>query len=330
VADPATESDSSLLGSAERVRKSARWLLGSFGAVGLALAVGAQFSNVGKLQGNARDWALVGIGLTFAGLGTAIASGAAVLVPRRRSLTGLAERERRDRHASSPGPIFRLPDPALELFRSTPELLTPFSSVGELVAERTRLLNAYSKAYRAWSRRPTAAAKRALDKASDATELVEAVAWDVNGWANFSAVRATYTRALLFGVFPGVLVAGAGLTMFALKIPDVPPTAPTPAEVRLVGADLHGLDLRGAALHGADLSRTNLESANLTGADLSGAKLDGASLARANLAGANLEGATVEGTRLTGAAWSATTCPDGHVSDDVGGTCTAHLIPGSG
>jgi hypothetical protein len=326
VADPASEPDSSLLGSAERVRKSARWLLGAFGAIGLALAVGAQFSNIGKLQGSSRDWALVGVGLTFAGLGIAIAAGGAVLVPRMRSLKDLSEREKQEGR-NQDGPLLRFHDPALKLFRSAPELLSPFSSVGELFAERIRLLNAYAKAYKAWSRRRNAATQRALDKAEEATSLVEAVAQRTSGWANYSIVRAIYTRALIFGVFPGVVVAGVGLTIFALKIPDVPPPAPPPAEVRLEGVDLHKLMLRGASLHGADLIRADLGSANLASADLSKAKLDGANLTDADLTHANLEGASLLDAKVAGVTWNSTTCPDGRVSDDVGGSCAAHLIP---
>jgi hypothetical protein len=300
-------------------------LLGAFGAIGLALALGAQFSNVGKLQGNSRDWAIVGVGLTFTGLGIAIAAGAAVLVPRRRALKDLAEREKQERRDRREGPLF--PDPALELFRSSPELLSPFSSVSELVAERARLLNAYAKAYKTWSRRSIAANQRALDKAIEATGLVEDVAWDVSGWANYSVVRAIYTRALLFGVFPGVLAAAVGLTIFALEISDVPPTPPPPAEVRLKGVDLHKLNLHDVTLHAADLSKANLGSADLASANLSNATLDGANLAKADLTGANLEGASLKNARIDGITWSATTCPDGHVSDDVGGSCAAHLIP---
>jgi hypothetical protein len=312
--------------SIDRIRTAARWLLGAFGAIGAALAIGAQFSNLGKLQGGARDWALVGVGLTFAGIGLAIAAGAAVLAPRSRSLREVAEREQAGTPEPGHGPLFRFRDPALELFRRMPELLTPFRSVHELVQERTRLLDAYDKEYSRWSRNRTTANKKALDKASDDTAVVEDVANSIGEWVNYTAVRSVYRRALVFGVFPGVIAAAAGLTLFALKIPDVPPTH-TPADVRVAGVDFEGLDLHGVRLHGADLTKANLAKANLSGADLAQARLDGANLAGADLSDANLDGASLTGADTSDAIWRSTTCPDGRLSDDVGGSCLAHLAP---
>ena len=88
------------------------------------------------------------------------------------------------------------------------------------------------------------------------------------------------------------------------------------------GADLSHATLAGAALAGADLAGADLSWAFLGDADLAGADLTGADLTEADALGADLSGSGV-----TGVTWSATVCPDGTISDDVGGTCLADLSP---
>ena len=77
--------------------------------------------------------------------------------------------------------------------------------------------------------------------------------------------------------------------------------------------------------HGADLTGVNLSGAHLAKADFSAATLDKANLNGADLTSANFDGASLKGATIDGVTWSATTCPDGKISDDVGGTCGAHL-----
>lgn len=318
---------SGLQGSIERVRSSARWILAAFGALGAALAIGAQFSNLGKLEGNGRDWAIVGVGLAFLGLGLAIAAGGAVLAPRGQALNVLADREKRERNWKPGGSLFRFRHPALKLLDQRPSLLTPFTSVDDLSSARAHALSEFSSAYKSWRKKPDDAALRQKAKtAADEVNSIEPVVWQVLSWADFAVVRAIYSRALTFGVFPGVVLAAVGMTIFALEIPDVPPAAPTPAEVRIEN-DLHGVDLHGATLHGADLTGANLDSTNLAGTDLSKVTLDKADLTGADLTKANLEGASLANAKVERVTWKATTCPDGKVSDDVGGSCAAHLIP---
>lgn len=110
----------------------------------------------------------------------------------------------------------------------------------------------------------------------------------------------------------------------------------------LAGADLSGCyapfsDLASADLTAADLGGANLAVGSLVGADLAGAALADASLVAADLSAADLTGADLTGADLrhartagaivAGVTWSATTCPDGVDSDDVGGTCIGHLGP---
>ncbi len=142
---------------------------------------------------------------------------------------------------------------------------------------------------------------------------------------------------------PGASCAGADLSEEVLR------------NAQLAGADLAGADLRRADLTGADLTGANLEGAilrasslrdaNLTGADLQGADLRGANLREVDLTGANLRGANLDGANLRGAnltdadltdasmvntglrdvIWLVTTCPDGSISDNNGGTCEGNL-----
>jgi uncharacterized protein YjbI with pentapeptide repeats len=94
----------------------------------------------------------------------------------------------------------------------------------------------------------------------------------------------------------------------------------------LVTINLAGANGTNATLSSANLSGANLSNANLTQANLSGANLSGANLTNATLSQANLKGATgLKTATLTGVSWSKTTCPDGTLSTNDGGTCLNHL-----
>jgi hypothetical protein len=318
---------SGLQGSVERVRTSARWILAAFGALGTALAIGAQFSDLGKLEGSAREWGLLGVGLAFLGFGLAIAAGGAVLVPRGQALKALAEREQRERSRTPDDPALMSRHPALRLLDERPELLAPFTSVGDLQKSRTHALSMFSGAYKAWRKEPDDAKLRQQAKAAaDEVNMVEPVVTRVLSWADYAVVRSVYSRALFVGVFPGVILAAVGLTLFALNISDTPPPTPAAAEVRLENVDLRGLKLEGMVFHGADLKGADLSTAHLAHADLSAANLDEANLTGADLTQANLDGASLKGATLARITWGKTTCPDGRLSDDVGGSCQAHLV----
>jgi outer membrane protein assembly factor BamB len=84
-------------------------------------------------------------------------------------------------------------------------------------------------------------------------------------------------------------------------------------------------NLKGANLSGCYLPNANLSAANATGANLSGAYLAGADLSSANLTQANLRGAILTEANIAGAKWLQTTCPDGTLSNNDGGTCVGHL-----
>jgi hypothetical protein len=84
-------------------------------------------------------------------------------------------------------------------------------------------------------------------------------------------------------------------------------------------------NLKGANLSGCYLPNANLAAANATGANLSGAYLAGADLSSANLSQANLRGSVLTKANLSGVKWLQTTCPDGTLSNDNGGSCVGHL-----
>jgi pentapeptide repeat protein len=318
-----TPASPTLQTSIGQIRTAARWMLAAFGAIGVALAIGAQFSNLGKLEGTNRNQALVGVGLTFLGLGLAIYAGGRVLIPRTRALHGLAKREEHEtRHRTW------IEDPALKLFREAPEPLRPFTSVQALYEERKRFLDAYSKAYAAWSEKPDAATTKALAAAVNASTTTEAVASNVIMWATYAEVLHVY-KTSRWAALVGLVLSAVGLTIFALKISDVPPAQPTPAAVSLPGLKQSGSSqFKGKSLAGADLTGSDFSGADLTGTDLSGARLANTKFQRADLSKANLEGATgLTPSSVANAKWNATTCPDGRSSDDVGKSCAAHLVP---
>jgi outer membrane protein assembly factor BamB len=84
-------------------------------------------------------------------------------------------------------------------------------------------------------------------------------------------------------------------------------------------------NLKNANLSGCYLPNANLAGANASGANLSGAYLAGADLSSANLTQTNLRGSFLTNANLSGVKWLQTTCPDGTLSSDNGGTCVGHL-----
>jgi len=321
VPDDPTAAQSPLEPAAERVRETAKWLIAAFGAIGAALAVGAQFSNIGKLEGSSRTDALVGIGLAFGGIGLAILAISGLLLPKWRSLPQLVDESTKRRFKVLPAG-----GPSIRLFKNAPELLWPFHTVKELSVERNKYGRIYRRAYLDWSLHRTKQNATRLGAAADVAAPVEEVSTQVLNWANYARLRWEYRVTFPF-VVAGLGIAAAGLVLFALNISDIPPT-PTPAAVALPGIELAGRDLSKDVLHGADLTRADLSDANLTDADLSSTTLDGAVLTRANLTRANLDAATgLTPARVRRVKWDLTTCPDGRVSDEVGGSCLSHLKP---
>jgi len=95
-------------------------------------------------------------------------------------------------------------------------------------------------------------------------------------------------------------------------------------------SDLFRLDIRGAKFYSSDLGSADLALSKLINVDFSKSYLRLADFYRADLTGANfadafLYTANLTDANLTDATWSHTTCPDGTVSDNDGGTCVNNL-----
>jgi uncharacterized protein YjbI with pentapeptide repeats len=142
--------------------------------------------------------------------------------------------------------------------------------------------------------------------------------------ANLTKVRFVGKLAIGRPHFRNAILVGANLSGVKLGV-----------DPRFGGGGTTTLDLgyanfTRANLAGASLTGANAAVANFTGANLTNVLFEGANLARANLSGANLVGANffhvnfyARGfeVKLTGAKWGHTTCPNGHVTDDLGTPC---------
>jgi uncharacterized protein YjbI with pentapeptide repeats len=96
---------------------------------------------------------------------------------------------------------------------------------------------------------------------------------------------------------------------------------PQPAR-HLTGANLSNSNYIG----GSNFTNANMTNANLSHSNLKAANFSGVNLTGANVAGSNLKGATgLKTATITGVIWSKTTCPDGTLSNNDGGSCAGHL-----
>jgi hypothetical protein len=297
--------------AATGIRDSAKWTLGAFGAVGALLIAGVQFGGVGKLEAPDRWWALGGALFGLVGVMWAIVGVGSLLRPRAWTMSGLAAAQ-----AS---------DPARKELATKPELLSGYHDVQTLWTDYSAALDAYGCALRDWS---TAVG----DERKAKEDLAETAARDVGPfagisrrvllWANHFSLLAAFDDVQRRHIIPGAALALIGLVIFTLETTSPAlPVGPDLSNVTLLPTTV----LEGSALRGADLSGATLVEVSLKNADLSEADLSKANLSRSDLSGANLVGADLSGATLDGVLWSATTCPDGTVSDASAGTCIAHL-----
>jgi len=291
----------------DQVRSAAKWFIAAFGAIGVAIAASLVLGDIGKLDGKDLWLATLGIAIAFLGILAAVVAVTRILTPVARELSELKD---------APGD-----DPAIKLLNRAPNLLNPFQDIDELYRERNDALAKYRTAFEAWSQHQDATTTKGVKAARTLCEPIEAVAERVISWANYASLQTRLQHSLWRFMVPGVVLAVAGLLLFAIYVKDPPSASP---------ASLSGVQLPKGKLSDVDLSGVNLKKADLTAADLtranlSDAVLDKATLDRANFTAANLEGASLGGASLAGAVWAHTTCPDGKISDEVGNTCAAHL-----
>jgi len=110
-----------LAAATDRIRETAKWLVGTFGAIAAALLVGLQLSDIGELEGSDRTWAVIAAGAALLAVVAMIGFAASVLARARIPLTELS---------STGGPKFKQLLAALNRNRS---LYPGYESVEKLV-----------------------------------------------------------------------------------------------------------------------------------------------------------------------------------------------------
>jgi hypothetical protein len=295
--------------AAERVRDTAKWILASFGAIGAALIVGIQFSDIGTLSGPRVLVALGALVLAFAGIVVAVRAVSALLLPTSLTMTKLLD-------PASAAIVSRI--------EQSKELIHPYAKVADIETAFTKAFENVSRAKRAWREAPSDRSRRHLEEATEELEGIRAAGRQALLWGRHFWIEEAFARLINRRVLPALTLALIGLVLFVFAIKQ--PPDPSPA-LQLRNVAMPNAVLTGAQLRGADLTGADLTGALIQDADLSGATLEGADLRGARFSGSNLRGASLDGAQLDGATWAATTCPDGLLSDDAGGSCLAHLVP---
>jgi hypothetical protein len=269
----------------EQIRDAAKWLIGSAAAVAAALIAGSQLSSIGKLD---VGWpkSVETLRLWVAVLG-AIGGLVAIVYILWTAVQLLTQVHvtLRDLVDEWDKPSRRL-SPAVKFLKARPKYLQGFKSPQELEAQRTSAVEELER----------------LDDAARISELQNDIA-DLD--RRIAATENRASNCVLQGMFSAALkklmwataVAAFGILSFAWAANPAEPPAPA---ARLVNARLVDADMRDANLVNAELDQADLSGADLTGADLTGAS-------------------------ITGVNWKGATCPDGRLSDEVGGSCAGHL-----
>jgi hypothetical protein len=308
----------------DRIREAAKWLVASFAAVGAALIAGSQLSNIGRLPAcfelsvrcTRLGVALAGAILALASVAWAIWTAVLLLVPNKLPLSALRARWAEGGEDSS----------LRRYFRANPVFLQGFDDLDDLEARQVAAFDEFDRLSNAFDNAGNKKTKIRIvgDMNAKKTEIDDILARSeaVVSVANFQLLSDEFKTTSLHRLLLAAVVAAIGIGLFAWAS-----NPPAQADVSVVLADLDFSrhDLSGASLPNADLKGANLSGADLTSTNLRGADLTGANLSGADLSAANLQGATLDDANLAGVTWEATTCPDGAISDLVGGSCTAHL-----
>ena len=285
----------------ERIREAAKWLIGAFAAVGAALIAGSQLSSIGKLRGCfeltlecSRLWiALLGGAIGLAGVVWAIWIGAQLLLPLSLPPSDLQD-EWKKGDKSAVYRFFARNRSYKQGFKDFEDLQNLEDAAYDRYDKAEGKLDSATRGSRALEREFTKAQEE-LDELLERSEAFVLI-------ANQELLAERFKRSALPKLLGAAIVAALGIGLFAW--------AANPSEAALASASLRGADLSSTDLSGSNLRHADLEDADLSGADLSGADLTGANLTDAD---------------LDGVVWSKTTCPDGTVSDNVGGSCENHL-----
>jgi hypothetical protein len=282
-----------------QIREAAKWLIGSFAAVGGALIAGSQLSSIGKLPvcapsstDCARLW-IAGGGAVVALLGVmwAVWTGVALLAPSRLQVSDLKLKWKRK-------------EPIYEYFNANPGQLQGFRNLEDPEATQTAASKRYDDLHARVLRAQGASRDKIVEEMEEAAEELRVVIRrvdDVVTIANHVEYVHFFRGSALRRLIAGAGAAAIGIVAFTWA---ANPSGPLP-KVSMRGAALPGVNLSGANLVGVDLMGANLRGADLTGADLEGANLDDAD--------------------VRNVVWSGTICPDGSNSDKAAGSCENHL-----
>lgn len=291
----------------EKIRDTAKWLIGVFGAIGALILARVQFTDLQGLTGDQRFAALGSIALAFLGICLSTSGVANLLLPRHTTW--------RDLHAARPR------DSGRRFLEANPEAIQGFTSLASLLSAWQQDLSAYKSAFHAWRVSPTPHHRDRLRATIERARPVEAAFKSAAQIASYQRMRRQYQSMVRWRLFPGIILTTAGVVCFSIATGEAP-GGPELNGVGLSDINAEGASFEGASLRNADLSGSDLSHVNFRDADLSGANLS-----ESNLTGANLLRARVDGADLSSAVWKGTTCPDGTISDEVGGSCLAHLSP---
>lgn len=285
-----------------QIRETAKWLVAGLAAVGAVLVAGSQLASLGKLDlgsplsgdtwqstQTARLWiALLGLVVALGAVLLALRATLPLLVPQDWPLRAVVDEFAKEK------------SPARTFLSAHPEYLSPYATPQELLdrqeeleRERGQKQQLYDNALDDGREAANEALKTTRHKLAAAYRHAE----DLGALVGYVTLKDSFTlsKRWILGM-AGAVALGTCAFAWAANPPDAAKAA------SLAGADLSGTDLGAAKLQKADLTGADLRSADLGGADLSGAVLDGVQ-------------------------WGRTTCPDGRLSDEVGGSCAGHLEP---
>lgn len=286
----------------ERLRDTAKWVIGVFGAVAVVLAAGLSFTSFGSLDLDTTSglvragFALVGALIAIGGILVAIWAAYQVQPKEVISLPAAA--------ASAPAKAW---------IDQTDILPSGMTLDGFPARHKQAAADKHQaeKALRALKKTPNpsdeaiARAEADLADKTDTYDELDQVGVRILQHAQFAIVHDAFRRFTTRWLFIGAGLAAAGVVVFGIATnppKDEPPT----------------ISLR-SAVFGGDAPR--LTDGKLAGIDLTGADLTGA-----NLLGTDLSDAVIKDV-----AWDGATCPDGAVvgdGDEEVESCAGHLSPG--
>jgi hypothetical protein len=211
---PKAQAQSPILGAIDRMRETARWVIGAFGAIAVVLVGTSQLSDLGDSEGGRLALAIAGAVIALVAIAASIFSAAKVFAPEEASLDELTDTSEVGRRAAA--------DPGL--------LFGEANSVSELVTAYKESLHTYGEDRRI--AQAAGATNEQKQKAAASGRRYFALQPPVEHLRQLSlyyAIRSNYREAM--GRIAVLLVfGGVGLLMFAYGAnPPSEPDSPSQA-----------------------------------------------------------------------------------------------------